>query len=652
MYTSLMEKPLPQEVSYTVQALFTIFLVQTLDGCGDPICTKPACYAFRKNNSVAPLRPFTRWTARSIALFLASSNNAESQLCQRFHYNVDVLRAARQRRGGEGVNETDPRSFMQQLVNTRSIKSLDGYDIFAPIGRLVTCPLKIVPFDLNDEESLSKLKTGDMRALFMAAWNGHINLVHDSTAGSMLRHMNRLLHKNANLSNEFLPMLSLQHTDVLRVAESWIYRQTHELSILDFPWLFTTDVQIQHFRALCFFRLSSASTDAKIYSRLIEGQVYWIQDPDEFKAPMRMELNGLAARHFYLSVSRDNMLADTFDQLWRREPQEFWKPIKVKINNEGEEGQDLGGVSTEFFKVVIQDIFDPKYGGYTSLCKKIDANARAGLFKTDEQSGMAWFDPSSTAELYKYELAGLLVALAAYNGHHIAVNFPSVLYHKLLHRPLFEEHALSFLEDGWPDLHGSLANLLSYDGNVEHDFSASYAFSFQSFGQHVEIDMTTIQREDAGSMQYIIEHQDFGNAIPAIVNENREQFVKDYVFWLTDKAIRRQYGAFAKGFYTCFGQDVLKTIGPAGLRTVVEGLPDINIKKLKDITTYVDYDRNDQAVRDFWHIVEHLDSPQQTQLLEFVTGTSRIPVNGIERMSFKIIRNGRAEVKSRPTSPL
>jgi len=260
---------------------------------------------------------------------------------------------------------------------------------------------------------------------------------------------------------------------------------------------------------------------------------------------------------------------------------------------------------------------------------------------------MAWFDPSSTEELFKYELAGLLVALATYNGHHIAVNFPCVLYHKLLGRHSFDEYALSFLADGWPDLHGSLSNLLSYDGDVEHDFSASYAFSFQSFGQQVEVDMTKIQRNDARSIQSIIENQGSQNAIPAIVKENREQFVKDYVFWLTDKAVRLQYEAFAHGFYTCFGQDILKTVEPTALKTIVEGLAHIDIQKLRDITTYVDYDCDDQAVRDFWYIVEHMNSKQQTQLLEFVTGAGRIPVNGIERMSFKIIRNGRAEVSSK-----
>lgn len=34
-----------------------------------------------------------------------------------------------------------------------------------------------------------------------------------------------------------------------------------------------------------------------------------------------------------------------------------------------------------------------------------------------------------------------------------------------------------------------------------------------------------------------------------VTNSNREQYVKDYISWLTDRSIRRQYQAFEKGFF-------------------------------------------------------------------------------------------------------
>ena len=42
-----------------------------------------------------------------------------------------------------------------------------------------------------------------------------------------------------------------------------------------------------------------------------------------------------------------------------------------------------------------------------------------------------------------------------------------------------------------------------------------------------------------------------------VTNETREQYVKDYVFWLTDKSIRPQYEAFHRGFLTCLDPTAL-----------------------------------------------------------------------------------------------
>lgn len=266
------------------------------------------------------------------------------------------------------------------------------------------------------------------------------------------------------------------------------------------------------------------------------------------------------------------------------------------------------------------------------------------MFVVDERSNLAWFDPASAQELYKFELVGLLVALAAYNGHHIAISFPSVLYYKLLGHPLFKEHAMGHLRDGWPDLHQNFRHMLDYDGDVEQVFSASYAFSFQEWGQQKEVNIAGIGRDDLKSFRDILAQQNGDAEVPPITNANRQEFVQDYVFWLTDKAIQPQYEAFAKGFYACFGKDILRTVGPSALRVIVEGFQEIDIVKLQEITTYEGYDKDDATIEEFWAIVHEFDYTHRKRLLEFVTGTSRIPVNGIERMSFKIIRNGTREV--------
>lgn len=129
-----------------------------------------------------------------------------------------------------------------------------------------------------------------------------------------------------------------------------------------------------------------------------------------------------------------------------------------------------------------------------------------------------------------------------------------------------------------------------------------------------------------------------------VTNENREQYVMDYIFWLTDKSIRPQYEAFARGFFICLDRKALSVFTPNALQSVVEGIQEIDVNALEQTARYENgYDADHRIIKDFWHVVRQFSSEKVRQLLEFVTASDRIPVNGVRSILFVIQRNGTSD---------
>ena len=129
-----------------------------------------------------------------------------------------------------------------------------------------------------------------------------------------------------------------------------------------------------------------------------------------------------------------------------------------------------------------------------------------------------------------------------------------------------------------------------------------------------------------------------------VTNENREQYVMDYIFWLTDKSVRPQYEAFERGFFVCLDRKALSIFTPDALQSVVEGIQEIDVDALEQTARYENgYHADHRIIKEFWHVVRQFSPEKVRQLLEFVTASDRIPVNGIRSILFVIQRNGTSD---------
>ena len=84
------------------------------------------------------------------------------------------------------------------------------------------------------------------------------------------------------------------------------------------------------------------------------------------------------------------------------------------------------------------------------------------------------------------------------------------------------------------------------------------------------------------------------------------------------------------GFHEIIPAELISIFNEQELELLISGLPDIDVDDWKKHTDYRGYTENDEVVQFFWQTVRSWDGEQKSRLLQFTTGTSRIPVNGFK----------------------
>ncbi|RWS24924.1 E3 ubiquitin-protein ligase HUWE1-like protein [Leptotrombidium deliense] len=93
-------------------------------------------------------------------------------------------------------------------------------------------------------------------------------------------------------------------------------------------------------------------------------------------------------------------------------------------------------------------------------------------------------------------------------------------------------------------------------------------------------------------------------------------------------AIRTQLDAFLDGFYEIIPKRLISIFNEQELELLISGLPNIDIDDLKMNTEYHKYQANSLQIQWFWRALRSFDQADRAKFLQFVTGTSKVPLQG------------------------
>ncbi|OCT82378.1 NEDD4-like E3 ubiquitin-protein ligase WWP2 isoform X1 [Xenopus laevis] len=295
--------------------------------------------------------------------------------------------------------------------------------------------------------------------------------------------------------------------------------------------------------------------------------------------------------HVKISVSRQTLFEDSFQQIMNMKPYDLRRRLYIIMR--GEEGLDYGGIAREWFFLLSHEVLNPmyclfEYAGKNNYCLQINP---ASSINPDH--------------LTYFRFIGRFIAMALYHGKFIDTGFTLPFYKRMLNK----KPSLRDLESIDPEFYNSI--MWIKDNNLEECELELY------FVQDMEIlgEVTSHKLKEGGENILVTE-------------ENKEEFIRLLTDWRFTRGVEEQTSAFLDGFKEVVPLEWLQYFDEKELELMLCGMQEIDIADWQKNTIYRHYTKNSKQVQWFWQVVKEMDNEKRIRLLQFVTGTCRLPVGG------------------------
>ncbi|RGB42281.1 putative ubiquitin-protein ligase [Rhizophagus diaphanus] len=294
----------------------------------------------------------------------------------------------------------------------------------------------------------------------------------------------------------------------------------------------------------------------------------------------------------HIKVRRNRIFEDAYIEIMKQQPQDLKKRLMIKFD--GEDGLDYGGLSREFFFLLSHEMFNPfyclfEYSAHDNYTLQI--NPHSGI---------------NPEHLNYFEFIGRVVGLAIFHRRFLDAFFITSFYKMILKKKV----GLQDMESVDADFFRSLTWALEND--ITDVLDLTFSTEDDRFGEVVTVDLIEDGRNKA------------------VTEDNKKDYIEYITEWRISKRVEEQFKSFMKGFNQLIPQELIAVFDERELELLIGGIAEIDVDDWKKHTDYRGYTESDEVIVWFWKCVRSWDSEKKSRLLQFTTGTSRIPVNGFK----------------------
>ncbi|XP_013384362.1 E3 ubiquitin-protein ligase NEDD4 [Lingula anatina] len=335
-------------------------------------------------------------------------------------------------------------------------------------------------------------------------------------------------------------------------------------------------------------RLSRLGGPAVPYSRDYK------QKYDYFRSKLRKPEN--VPNKLDIKVSRKSILEDSYRVVMGIKRTDLLK-TRLWIEFEGEVGLDYGGVAREWFFLLSKEMFNPYYGLFEYSA------ADNYTLQINPLSGLA-----NEEHLSYFKFIGRIAGMAVFHGKLLDAFFIRPFYKMMLGRAI----TLHDMESVDSEYYNSLKWILEND---PIDLELTFMVDEEQFGEKIEREL----RPGGKDLQ--------------VNDDNKKEYIDLVIKWRFVSRVRKQMNSFMEGFNELVPQNLLAIFDENEVELLMCGLQDVDVNDWKANTNYRgEYNSNHPVIVNFWKAIYSFNNEMRSRLLQFVTGTSRVPMNGFKEL--------------------
>ena len=294
--------------------------------------------------------------------------------------------------------------------------------------------------------------------------------------------------------------------------------------------------------------------------------------------------------HLSVCVQRDTIFEDTLEAFSNTTPKKLLQ-LDLMVAFDGEEGIDEGGLTREWYGLLTREIFRPHYEMFAPTGDGVTFQINPASARND-------------SHLTFFHFVGQLIGRAVVDGQVLDVHFTRSFYKHILGQPV------------------SFRDFKVVDANLYKNLTMLLKHDLEDLG--LELTFSTEAGDQGGEATELLPG---GSSIP-VTDANKAEYVRLLCHHKMTSSVRAQIDSFLKGFYELVPPELISIFNPQELELLLAGMPDIDVDDMEAHCTYTNYQRSDSTIQHFWSTIRRFSREEKALLVQFVTGSAKVPLDG------------------------